>query len=75
MSDTEVTVTQNTAGTWWRLEYKGKYDFLDEAPTEVDKREFRKVVDARARQDVADRRVKLSGHRLMEGDSPNGNWR
>jgi hypothetical protein len=57
MSDTEVTVTQSESKQWWKLEYKGRHEFTDENPSNEEKREFRKNVDARIRQSAADARL------------------
>jgi hypothetical protein len=50
MSDTEVTVTQSESKQWWKMEYRGRYEFTDENPSPEELREFRRNVDQRLRQ-------------------------
>jgi len=50
MSDTEVTVTKSNSGEWYRMEYKGKVEFCDEAPTPSECADFRRSTDQMLRQ-------------------------
>jgi hypothetical protein len=50
MSDTEVTVTKSVSGNWYRMEYRGKVEFCDEAPSADEQRAFRTSIDRLARE-------------------------
>lgn len=68
MSNVTVTSKFNaeTNETWWRMEYGGQVDYVDEEPTEAQKRNFVQSVAAQRRRE----QVEANLPKLPEGYQP-----